>query len=192
MPRRALTTFAAAVVALVALAGCVPTDDGTPSTPPTTGPTESATPTTAPTDQPVGTKVDKTCDQLVSPDTIYIYNSNFSAVEPFDPAAGTPAASAVQYQGVACRWQNETNGQNIDVSVADLDDDTLEALKNAAFADSQMVPTYGDEAYFTVGDDGIGVAQVFQGSYWIVASSEQFFEPGDATEIVNSVIAAVG
>ena len=71
------------------------------------------------------------------------------------------------------------------------DDDTLEALKNAAFDDSQMVPTYGEEASFSVGDDGIGVAQVFQGPYWIVAASPVFFEPGDATEIVQSVIDAL-
>ena len=54
-----------------------------------------------------------------------------------------------------------------------------------------MVPTYGEEAYFSVGDDGIGVAQVFQGPYWIVAASPVFFEPGDATEIVQSVIDAL-
>ena len=30
--------------------------------------------------------------------------------------------------------------------------DSLTALKNAAFEDSEMVPTYGDEAYFSVGE----------------------------------------
>ncbi|MGN6502789.1 MAG: hypothetical protein ACTHKX_07800 [Pseudolysinimonas sp.] len=190
MPRRVLTTLAAASVALAVLAGCTPTEPE-PTAAPTTEPTPSATPSSEPTDQPVGTPVGKTCDQLVSPDTLYVYNPNFGPVDDFTPTAGTPAASALEYAGVACRWQNETNGQTIDVSVAQLDDDTLEALKNAAYTDSQMVPTYGDEAYFSVGDDGIGVAQVFQGQFWIVASSPVFFEPGDATEIVQSVIAAL-
>jgi hypothetical protein len=190
MPRRVLITLAAASVALAVLAGCTPTEPE-PTAAPTTEPTPSETPSTEPTDQPVGTPIGKSCDQLVSPDTLYVYNPNFGPVDDFTPTAGTPAASALAYAGVACRWQNETNGQAIDVSVAQLDDDTLEALKNAAFDDSRMVPTYGEEAYFSVGDDGIGVAQVFQGPYWIVAASPVFFEPGDATEIVQSVIDAL-
>ena len=40
-------------------------------------------------------------------------------------------------------------------------------------------------------DTGVGVAQVFQGPYWIVTESKVFFEPGDATEIIQSVIAAL-
>ena len=67
----------------------------------------------------------------------------------------------------------------------------LTALKNAAFEDSEMVPTYGEEAYFSV-NSGIGEAQVFQGPYWIVAESGAFLEPGDATEIIQSVVAALG
>ena len=192
MLRRSLVTLAVASLALAALAGCVLQTGGDPTTAPTTGASETPEPTTAPTDQPTGTPIGKTCDQLVSPDTIYLLNPNFSALDTFQPTSGTPAASALQYGGVACRWTNDTNGQNIDVSVAQLDDDSLTALKNTAYADSEMVPTYGDEAYFTVGGDGVGVAQVFQGSYWIVAASPVFFEPGDATEIIESVIQALG
>ena len=192
MPRRVAPSFVAVAIALVVLAGCTPTGQAGPTSGPTTDPTETATPTPEPTDPTSGTPIDLGCDQLVSADTLYIYNPNFSAIDDFAPQAGSPAASALSHNGVACRWQNETNGQNIDVLVAQLDDDALTALKNAAFADSQMVPTYGDEAYFTVGDDNVGVAQVFQGPYWIVAASPVFFEPGDATEIVQSVIAALG
>ena len=55
-----------------------------------------------------------------------------------------------------------------------------------------MVPTYGDEAYFSVGGNGVGTAIVFQGTYWIVLESPAFFEPGDATDLVDSVIAGLG
>jgi hypothetical protein len=191
--RRALTPLAVAAIALIALAGCTPTGDGgTPSSSPDASGEPSTTPTPGATDDPTGTPIPASCDQLVSPDTLFVYNPNFGAIDDYTPAAGTPGASALTYQGVACRWQNATNGQNIDVSVAELDDDTLTALKNAAFADSEMVPTYGDEAYFTVDSDSIGVAQVFQGPYWIVAESPVFFEPGDATEIIQSVIDGLG
>ena len=53
-----------------------------------------------------------------------------------------------------------------------------------------MVPTYGDEAYFSVAD-GVGTAIVFDRSYWLVATSVAFFEPGDATEIVESALSAL-
>jgi hypothetical protein len=192
MPRHVAPSFAAVAIALVVLAGCTPTGDGgDPTTTPTGGPSETATPTPLPTDQPGGTPVDAACDELVSADTLYLYNPNFGPIDDFTPQTGSAAASALSHDGVACRWQNQTNGQNIDVSVAQLDDEALTALKNAAFEDSEMVPTYGDEAYFVV-DGDVGIAQVFQGSYWIVAESSVFFEPGDATEIVQSVLTALG
>ncbi|MBX3194509.1 MAG: hypothetical protein KF727_05330 [Microbacteriaceae bacterium] len=188
---RAVLT-AAPLLALALLAGCTPVDDGTGSGPtdqPTAPPTTE--PTGEPTDQPVGTPVDIACDQLVTPDAMYQFNPNFGSIDDFAPEPGTAAASALTYDGVACRWQNETTGQSIDVSVAQLDEDTLTALKNAAYAESEMVPTYGEEAYFGVAD-GVGTAEVFQGPYWIVAASPAFFEPGDATEIVQAAIAALG
>jgi hypothetical protein len=188
--RRLVPHATVALIALAVLAGCTPADE-TPTAEPMPTDEPTAEPTPDPTDQPVGTPIDATCDQLVSPDTLYVYNPNFGPIDEFSPREGTAAASALQYRGVACRWQNQTNGQNIDVSVAELDEDSLTALKNAAFEDDEMVPTYGEEAYFGV-EDGVGRAQVFQGPYWIVAESTLFFEPGDATEIVESVIAGLG
>jgi hypothetical protein len=189
--RRTVPPVAIVALAVALLSGCTPDGGGDPTTQPTE--TGAATPEPTPTSsaQPVGTPVDIPCDQLVTADTLYVYNPNFGSINDFTPRVGSAAASALTYQGVACRWQNQTSGENIDVSVAQLDDASLTALKNAAFTDSQMVPTYGEEAYFTVGDDGVGQAQVFQGAYWVVVESTAFFEPGDATEIVNSVLAAL-
>jgi len=189
--RRAATPLALAVIAIALLAGCVPGGEATaPSGEPTISGSPTATSTPEPTGPPNGVPIAATCDDLVSPDTLYVYNPNFGSITDFTPADGSPAASALTYQGVACRWQNQTSGENIDVSVAQLDADSLTALKNAAFEDSEMVPTYGEEAYFTV-TNGVGIAQVFQGPFWIVAESTVFFEPGDATELVNSVIDAL-
>jgi hypothetical protein len=189
--RHAITPVAIAALAVALLAGCTPEAAPGGSGEPTASDTPTSTPSAEPTDQPVGIPVGATCDELVSADTAYAYNPNFSQIDDFTPEDGTAAASALAYQGVACRWQSDTSGDTIDLSVAQLDDDTLTALKNAAFEDSEMVPTYGEEAYFIV-DSGVGTAQVFQGPYWIVAESPVFFEPGDATVIVESVIAAIG
>jgi hypothetical protein len=188
--RVAVMPVAIAALAIALLSGCTP--EGEPNDPgPSTSGTPTVEPTVEPTDQPIGVPVGATCDELVSADTLYVYNPNFSPIDDFTPEDGSAAASALAYQGVACRWQNQTSGETIDVSVAQLDEDTLTALKNAAFEDSEMVPTYGEEAYFTV-DSGIGTAQVFQGPFWIVAESAVFFEPGDATELIESVLATVG
>ncbi|MEO5921996.1 MAG: iron ABC transporter ATP-binding protein [Pseudolysinimonas sp.] len=190
--RRTVAPIALAALALALLAGCAPqSDDGGNDPEPTTSSDATTKPTTAPTDKPVGTPIDATCTDLVSADTLYIYNPNFGAIDDFTPDEGTAAASALEYQGLACRWQNLSSGDNIDVSVAQLDDDSLTALKNTAFADSEMVPTYGEEAYFSVEGD-IGVAQVFVGSYWIVAESPVFLEPGDATELIDAILAGLG
>jgi hypothetical protein len=191
--RRTVPPVAVFALAVALLSGCTPGGDGgDPTAAPGGTDTQTPEPIPSSTVQPVGTPVDVPCDQLVSADTLYVYNPNFGAIDEFTPRVGSAAATALTYQGVACRWQNLTSGENIDVSVAQLDDASLTALKNTAFADSEMVPTYGEEAYFIVGDDGVGQAEVFQGSYWIVAESTAFLEPGDATEIVESVLAALG
>ena len=70
--------------------------------------------------------------------------------------------------------------------------ETLVTVKNDAFEASTMVPTYGgDEGYFTV-RDGVGEAQTFVGSFWIVSTSPTYLEPGDAVDILAAATAAVG
>jgi hypothetical protein len=188
---RVIAPAALVSIALALLAGCTPEQaGGGPSDAPSAGSTPSTEPSAQPTDQPNSTPVGASCAELVPADTIYVYNPNFAPIARFTPEDGTPAASALAYQGVACRWENGTNGFDIDVSVAQLDEETLTALKNAAFEDREMVPTYGEEAYFSV-ESELGVAEVFQGPFWIVAQSPVFLEPGDATEIVDSVLAAL-
>ena len=190
-PRRASLPLTVAGIAIILLAGCTP--DGVEPTP-TSGASETSSPgataSPTPTADPIGTPIDASCSELVTPEALYVYNPNYGSIDDFTPAPGSAAASAEDYRGVACRWQNQTSGDTIDVSVAHLDDATLTALKNAAFESSEMVPTYGEEAYFTV-DNGVGTAIVFDGPFWIVAESRAFFEPGDATELIESVLAAL-
>ena len=188
-PRPHLLLPATAAIVIGLLAGCAPTSAAESSPPPSDTPTPSAEPSTSPT--PTTVPIDVDCDTLVSPDTMYAYNPNFGRLDDWTPDAGTAAADALDLEGVACRWINQTSSDTIDLSVASLSHDDLEALKNAAIGESTMVPTYSaDEAYFSV-TDGVGTAIVFQGSYWLVATSGYFFEPGDATEIVESALSAL-
>jgi hypothetical protein len=130
------------------------------------------------------------CGTLVSADVMYAFNPNFGLLTSWTPPSGSAAATAKADQGVACRWQNQTSGDTIDISVAHLDSGSIEALKNDAVAQSTMVPTYGDEAYFSV-TNNVGTAIVFQGDYWLVATSVAFLEPGDPADLINAALAAL-
>ena len=189
--RHVVAPLAVAALALALLAGCTP-ETGAPDDPGDPAPSgDPERPTRRPNrpTQPVGAPVDVTCDELVSADTLY-------------STTRTSARSRLQAgRRIRGGERGRISGRRVPLAEPDerrqhrrlgrqLDEDTITALKNAAFEDSEMVPTYGEEAYFGV-DRPVGTAQVFQGPYWIVAESPVFFEPGDAAVIVHSVIAAL-
>ncbi len=195
MRLRPSLALAAAVVLPVALAGCAAAPVPLPSPPATAGPTTAPNPGATPTTVPVPPEEDAipvaiACADLVDADTMYRFNPNFSLLGDWTPEAGTFAAADVQAGGTACRWVNQTSGDPIDVSVSAFGEAGLTELKNAAFAEFEMVPTYGEEAYFgTDGDAGVAIA--FQGSYRLVATSPWFLEPGEPEEIILGALAAL-
>lgn len=187
--------LATGALALVVLAGCTseaaPTS--TPSSPPngeaTEVPTESSTPT--PTPEAAGTPVTISCDQILTADDVYLFNPNVGTAPNYEPAAGSAAETAVSYDGVACGWLNQTSNEIIEISIVQPNDILMSDLKNKAVIESNAVPTYGTppavEGYFT-NSSGPGQAQVFAGKYWVVANSVAFFEPGDAQQIIATVV----
>jgi hypothetical protein len=189
---RLVVPLAISALALAALSGCVPTPTSTPSDTPSASPsdTESASPTPSPTASVVSTPITIGCNDLISPDDIYAFNPNFGLIDNWTPKAGSAAATAKSEQGIACRWSNQTSGDTMDFSAAHLDPASIESLKNAAVEKSTMVPTYGDEAYFSV-SGGVGTAIVFQGDYWLVATSVDFAEPGDPSDLINAALGAL-
>lgn len=193
---RSAARAAAVVVGVcltVTLAGCVDAAH-TPTLTPSATPSPSATgtPTPTPTGDPGTTPVPLgiSCAQLVDPNAVYDFNPNLALLDQWTPAAGTVAADAVAAGGVACRWVFESGNGTMDVSVARLSEERILQLKNEAFSSSQMVPTYGDEAYFDV-EGGVGTAIVFEGRFWLVVSSAAFSEPGEPTGIIESALAAL-
>jgi hypothetical protein len=185
--RRATVSLAVAAT-LLTLAACV-------EAPEEPQPDSSATPTPTPslTPQPTAAPPDALaieCADLVDLDTMYAFDPNFGLLGSWDPDPGSLAADDLAAGGVACQWVRESGGGTIDISVAAYSGEQLDDLKNAAFAESQMVPTYGEEAYFEV-EGGVGTAIVFQGRYRLVASSEAFAEPGEPTGIIESALAAL-
>jgi hypothetical protein len=76
------------------------------------------------------------------------------------------------------------------VAVAHLADADIEKVQNALVLSTDAVPTYGGVDYFERAD-GVGTINAFQGDFWIVARSVEFFEPGDAESIIRAVKDAV-
>ena len=190
--RRVVVPLAISALALAALCGCVPTSTPTPSDTASAPPSDSASasPTPGPTASAASTPITIDCNTLITPDDIYAFNPNFGVITSWTPKPGSAAATAKSEQGIACRWQNQTSGDTIDISAAHLDAATIESLKNDAVGKSTMVPTYGDEAYFSV-SGGVGTAIVFQGDFWLVAASVEFAEPGDPADLITAALSAL-
>ncbi|MDH6180537.1 hypothetical protein M2152_000719 [Microbacteriaceae bacterium SG_E_30_P1] len=187
--RAAIALPVLAITALT-LSACVPTqepsDRPTPSasTTRTPGAAPSSTPTPTPTpDGPIPYSV--SCDELLSPDTLYGLDPNFSSLGPAEPAAGSLAATAVADGGTACRWIHETSSVTIDIAVAELTPDAAASRRASADASGTAVADFGDAGYFA-SDSG---AQVFRGPYWITVSSSMFASAADAAPFVNAVTA---
>jgi hypothetical protein len=186
--RRTAAVVLAVCVATI-LSACVD-EANAPTLTPSATPSETLDPGPSSSPTPGADVLEISCADLVDPDAVYAFNPNLALLGGWTPDAGTAAADAVAAGGVACRWVFESGGGTMDLSVARLSDDDILQLKNESFSSSEMVPTYGDEAYFEV-EAGIGTAIVFQGRFWMVVTSDAFAEPGEPTEIIESALAAV-
>jgi hypothetical protein len=191
-----ITSIAITSIAIVGLTAC--SNDGGPGPTPTAtatatpGPDPASSANPKPTANPiVGTPIPLGCGGLVSAQTINNFGPSFVLKTDYAPKAGSQAATIVKQKGLACSWVNQSSGDTIDVAVAHLPNNDLTDLKDNLVQSSNPVPTYGDEAYFKV-VDSMGTAEVFSGPFWIVASSKEFYEPGDATPIINAAIKNLG
>jgi hypothetical protein len=178
------------LVAGAALVACTvpepaPSASPSTSTPPSAEPSESATPSSSPS--PDATPVDIACDALTTRQTMYDFNPNFSLLASWTPDAGTPAAEALAASGVACRWQNDSSGDTIDVSVAAPDAATLAAKESS----SGTAADYGADAGFFTVSGGVGQATAISGPYWIVVRSVYFAQAGDADVLVRAAVSAL-
>ncbi len=191
---RPLGVAAAASIAALALllTGCVPAQDTKPThsasqpSAPTDSPTATVTPSPTPTAGTPAVPVAVACNTLVSLQTMYDFNPNFTLQANFSPASGTPAYTAAADRGTACAWVNGTSGATVVIAVARPGSQDLAAVKAKASAGTP-VAGYGDAAYFS-GDR----FDVFRGGYWFVAESSYFGSADDASTLMRSALSAVG
>jgi len=199
-----------ATLALLALAGCAP-EAGTeptasavpssspsatastepsataePGAEPSAEPTETATP--EPVEPAAGAAVDKSCDQLLTPDDLYAINPNLGTDPGYAPISAA-AVNATNYSGISCGWLNQSSGSVIEISVAMPNETLANTLKDEALATGEAVPTYGSapqvEGYFSVETT---TAQAFTGGYWVSVTDPAMSEPGDAESLMGTVL----
>jgi hypothetical protein len=192
--------FVALPLIALLLAGCTSSPVGATAAPtrspatPTALPTLPAkTPTTPPPTQNVSTAtpVHLRCKALVHTALARTIAPGLALDTGWKPAPGTPAARLADLDGTVCRWRDIATGDSLEVAVAKPSRSDATDLKNDLVDRSNSVPTYGEEAYFQVVDH-IGEVNAFHGRTWVLARSNRFYEPGDATSVVNSVNTLLG
>lgn len=182
----------ACALGVAALSACTeaPTTVSPTETGPNPGISHTSVPDPLPSLSPSGTPIALACDELITPDAMYEFNPNFGSLSDFTPSEGSIGAAAIEYSGIACRWQNQTSGDVVDMSVADLDSASLTSLEAEANSAGEPVPSLGSQAYFSV-TDGTGVVTVFDGSFWLVATSNYFTEATDGAALVQSALTSL-
>ncbi len=176
-----------------ALTGCLSQAPGGDVTPTATAPAESPTPSTTASPTPTPTPEKPTpvaiaCSDVVDAQTIYDFNPNFVLLNSFSPASNTLAAQAIQDQGTACRWINQTSKITIDIGISSPGPNALSVAERSASAGAS-VSGLGDSAYFSR-SGGLGTVQVFSGEFWISAASPAFSAAEDAMALVEHAVAS--
>ncbi len=184
--------MAVLALTLVACSSAV-TPTATPATPApvATAPAESSSTTTA---DAATFPLTQTCEQLVSLQTLYDFNPNVGPISAFTPQKGSNAETALTEKGVACLFQNQSSGQTIELSVAQLSPVALESLNLTLQNSSQSSAIFDSETgvsgFFLI-ENGVGTAQVVTEKYWVTAQSADFYEPLDASIFLTSALHAL-
>jgi hypothetical protein len=198
---RAAAVATIGALALFGLAGCkAETDTQSSSTThsprATSTSSASATPDAVASQDPAakpthapGTPVGVACDGLISLQQMYDFNPNYSRLSNYTPKAGTDGSVALEFQGLACQWVNDTSGNLISVSVARPAAADLAALRSSA-SHGTAVSGLGDAAYF--GKKGqVGQLQVFDGPFWLSTSSAFYGTPDDASQLLSMAMSSL-
>ncbi|MCU1528760.1 MAG: hypothetical protein JWP75_2523 [Frondihabitans sp.] len=192
LPVRVLGATALVLLGSSILAGCTSDPVAQPASTPTKADQRpSAAASSKPTTSApalVSTPLSIPCDTLVPAATVSSATPGMTAVAAAAPA-NTDAAVISSYGGTVCSWKS-ASGDTMSLAVGQFDDASLTKLKNSLVTSSNPVPTYNGEGYFKL-EGKTGTAEAFSGSYWIVAISDTFPEPGGAEPIVDAAISAL-
>ncbi len=192
--RSLLTVCSVAALTVLAFTACAadPAPEATPtstaSAQPTDAPESTPTASAAPSIEP-GTPIALSCPELLTPDDLYSFNPNVGTDDALTPEPGSLAAAAVADNGIACGYLHQTSNETMMFALSQPSPEQLTLALNAAATSSSAVPTYGAPpavtGFFNAEKDEV---QVFTPTYWLVATSTMFYEPGDADILVQAAL----
>lgn len=135
-----------------------------------------------------GLPIEKSCESILSPETIYKINPNYSFAGEESPPIGPQSEIIAQLKGKTCKYVNTSGGAEILVSIAQVTPGSSEALINKINGlGLSQVDVYGQSSqvhgYFaTTDEEGIGMA--FENQFLVVASSNLFLQSTDPSAFI--------
>jgi hypothetical protein len=179
--------IATALAVIIGLTGCIQSAGEQPTSTPTSAPSSaSATFSPTPTASSTAPKFVEDCTILFTSEQVYAYNPNYVVDPRYSPKAGSVSADVAADAGQTCGWINETSGTEIEIAVATpLPSDLAQAKSTASTG--APISAAGKHGFFTV-KHGVGSAQFFFGSLWLVVSSDDFATDADAAAVYPTVV----
>lgn len=126
-------------------------------------------------------------DLILTEAQVATWQPGFSPIAGYEPKPGTVGARLTAHRGKSLGWMSGSSSDSLEVVVATPSGRTLIRAKKAASVGTEANHAGFEAAYFSV-VDGIGIAQMFQGRYWIEVSSSKFRSGDDAREIYGTVM----
>lgn len=166
-------------------ATATPAPSPTPSETPSDAPGETAAPepSAAPlSGQPVGLR----CDELLTAQDVYDYNPNVGTDPGYRPRAGSGPEQTNELSGIACGWLNQTSGQTYSIGAARFDSAELPRVRAMVERSGGDSLGGGLDGSYRV-ESGVGIIDVFFGSYWVSAESSAFLSADDARPLLDSI-----
>lgn len=119
---------------------------------------------------------DKTCESVLSLQSLYDFDPNLALTPGGTPAAGSLAQSQSQLGGITCTLTNLSSQQEVLVTLVKLDQASADHQK------SEIAASTGNNSYQVAKDvpgsfqeaGGIGTAQFVSGKYWISLTSASY------------------
>lgn len=198
--------IAAVAIATLAMSGCSgddPEDVASPSPTasalpgPSSSPVETVSPepsespseTAAPEPSPdplSGLPVGVACEDLLTAQDVYDYNPNVGTDPGYRPRVGSGPEKTRELSGVACGWLNQTSGQTYSIGVARFEASELERVRAMVSQEGGDALGGGLDGTYRV-ESGVGVIELFVGSYWVSAESSAFLGVEDAQPLLDAI-----
>lgn len=136
----------------------------------------------------------KACSELISIEALYDFNPNFAYDTSISPDSGSLGAKAKDKSGVFCSYVNLSNGDRIDVSVAQFSPISISDWTKKIAETSRPTDAYGASpgilGFFSRSNNE-GVSQAVQGNTWVAITSNTFFEAVDSVPLMSQVLHSV-